>query len=240
MGLLSNKIFFASIFVTGLFCSVDGFAAVPVAPTNYSAYGYIPQKNKFVNYYDPKVKTYVGVKGVVNFVSHSYYADNKKTDSRLLFGQQVGFELNVGRVLSDGWRTEINVGMLGNSYDKDSFKEVYGLKFRESAYYVAVNGIHKFGYQMWGGPYLGAGAGLLENITGMNMIGWRDEISFSPMAQFIAGYEQVISGNWLLDLGAKTFFFYSPDKEYAGLAGMKIKTGFVWNITIGAGIKYKF
>ena len=188
-----------------------------------------PEKENSNNYY-------IGIRGILNFINHGYYADGGVTESTVDFGQSLGTEMNFGIALEKNWWLELDLGHIGTYTDNENFSEVSGLEFRESADYFLVNGI----YVASSGFYVGPGLGIIAHKTGLNAVGWQEEYSFSPIAQVMVGLEHKIAKDWVIDFGTRLSTFYGTDQEFTGLPNISIRTGFVWNFALIMGIKYKF
>jgi hypothetical protein len=199
----------------------------------------------------PAYKSYFGLKGQVNFANHGYYLTDAASgysgekDDGVGFGQQIGFEANVGGFVFNRYRVQLDFGMLGKHVDKKSFAEPgvpNGLKFSETAYYATIGGIYSSRQTPWGGLYGGAGVGAAFIGTGLNINGITSDISLSPMGAVMFGYEKNMSGRWTLDLGAKVSGWYGSGQHYKEFehAAEKVGIGFVWNVSMMLGARYGF
>ncbi|MDR1027356.1 MAG: hypothetical protein LBL46_02985 [Rickettsiales bacterium] len=184
-----------------------------------------------------KTGWYLGAKGGINMTNHGYVTPDGTADEKVSFGMAPNIELNFGQWIKKNWRIQIDLGMITEYQDKESFGvDGHGdaIIFTESVKYANFDGLWTYD----SGFYLGFGAGMAIIDTKQNLQGSNDVQTISPMGQLLIGQELKLDESWSFDIGGKASLWYGSEQDY-GL-GYKFGTGLTYNLTALAGVKYYF
>jgi hypothetical protein len=191
---------------------------------------------------------YVGFYGAYNMAKWTYKikedpnysaGSGEATQADKPFSAQFGAGVVAGMKWSNNWKTELEIGYLGETTDNKTFEGAAFngiLEFSESAMFVAVNAI----YQFPTGIYAGAGVGGAKASMQFNDIKGSGGSTTGLMGQILAGYETEISKNTMLDIGVKAGMYQSGEITYPDISNITMELGNVMNLTVHAGLRFYF
>lgn len=188
---------------------------------------------------------YGGIRGEMSLLNwENSYSSNDPAAKGEFNGDSYSFEpvfggsLFVGRVLEDGWRGEVEAGLIGQFTDSGS----YGANFKMTIPYVSVNVMYDFENNLYAGGALGVA---MPKVDVSMLMFESDERNISPKFDLMVGYSHELTERLNLDLRYRFSLMFGPNVKADYTDGVnsywfKSETDTIFSNSFSIGLRYDF